>query len=121
VHLTEQLLGVSPVDPGYATWAIKPHPGDVSWILGTVSTRYGPIEADWLSHAPSSLFWLSAHTPTGTSGTIAVPATAKADVFVNGRIVCKHGRCGAYQAHFDDGDIVLTVPGGRYDIAVIRH
>ncbi len=109
VQLTEQVLGVTPVDAGYTTWSIKPHPGTLTWAQGTVPTEHGDITARWASAGP--VFTLHAETPAGTSGTIAVPATARSLVIVNGRPVP--------HPHLEDGYVQLTVPGGRHDITVI--
>ncbi|MBO3746138.1 hypothetical protein J5X84_08690 [Streptosporangiaceae bacterium NEAU-GS5] len=120
VQLTELVLGITPVDPGYATWSIAPHPGALAWAQGGVPSKYGDIGVSWLSLAPVSSFTMHADTPRGTTGTIAVPATDRALVVVNGRVVCLRGKCTAYQGHFEDGAMRLTVPGGRYDIIVTR-
>jgi hypothetical protein len=108
VQLTEQVLGITPVDAGYATWSIKPHPGSLAWAQGVVPTGHGDIAAHWLSLG--QVFALHAETPAGTSGTIAVPATARSLVLVNGRV---------QRGQVEDGYLQLTVPGGRYDIVVI--
>jgi hypothetical protein len=117
VQLTEQVLGVTPVEAGYARWSIAPHPGNLRWAEGVVPTRYGDIEARWLSLG--SGFALHAETPHGTSGTIVVPAGARAVVIVNGRIVCHRATCTAYQGRRVGESVQLTVPGGRYDILVV--
>jgi Bacterial alpha-L-rhamnosidase C-terminal domain/Bacterial alpha-L-rhamnosidase 6 hairpin glycosidase domain len=116
VQLTEQVLGVTPVGPGYATWRIKPHPGNLRWARGVVPTRYGDLVVSWSSNAGG--FRLHAETPRGTGGTIAVPATARATVTVNGRTAWDHGRGRGHEARAEDGYVLLTVPGGRYDITV---
>jgi hypothetical protein len=113
VQLTEQVLGVTPVDPGYATWTIKPHPGTLTWAQGTVPTKYGDIGVRWLSAGP--VFTLHTETPAGTAGTIAVPATVNATVLVDGRITCSRGTCTTA-----NGYLQLTLPGGRHDILVLR-
>jgi len=118
VQLTEQVLGVTPVGPGYATWNIKPHTGDLRWAQGVVPTKYGDITTNW--SAGDDVFRMHVDTPRGTTGTIAVPATDEAAVAVNGHTVCNHGRCEGYGAHAEDGYVVLTVPGGSYDITVDR-
>jgi alpha-L-rhamnosidase len=110
------VLGVTPVDPGYATWSIAPHPGDLTWAQGAVPTKYGEITVQWLSTAPA--FVLHADTPRGTTGAITVPAGPRSVVIVNGRIACARGTCTAYQGRFDGGQVHLTVPGGRYTILV---
>ncbi|MFL6140590.1 MAG: alpha-L-rhamnosidase C-terminal domain-containing protein [Labedaea sp.] len=108
VQLTEQVLGVTPVEAGYATWSIKPHPGTLSWAQGAVPTRHGDITTRWVSLGP--FFTLHTETPTGTGGTIAVPATARSLVILDGRPV---------RSRAEDGYVHLTVPGGRHDVAVI--
>jgi Bacterial alpha-L-rhamnosidase 6 hairpin glycosidase domain/Bacterial alpha-L-rhamnosidase C-terminal domain len=108
VQLTEQVLGVTPVDAGYATWSVKPHPGNVTWAQGSVPTKHGDIAVRWLSAGP--VFTLHAETPTGTGGTIAVPASDRSLVIVNGRV---------HRGQVEDGYVQLIVPGGRYDITVI--
>jgi hypothetical protein len=118
VQLTEQVLGVTPVDPGYATWSIKPHTGSLRWAKGTVPTKFGDIVTSW-SSSPEP-FTLEARTPAGTSGTIAVPVTSESVVTVNGRTVWRDGTGSAYQAKAVDGYVQLTVPGGTYKVTVQR-
>jgi hypothetical protein len=117
VQLTEQVLGITPVEAGYATWNVEPHPGTLAWAQGAVPTRYGDIAVRWWSTSP--LFALRAETPTGTNGTITVPATERSLVVVNGRIVCARGTCDAHHGHYDAGHVRLAVPGGRHDVIVI--
>jgi hypothetical protein len=119
VQLTEQVLGITPVGPGYATWAIRPHPGNLQWAQGAVPTKYGDLGVSWSSN--NAGFGLHADAPRGTSGTVAVPVTGRSVVRVNGHVVWSNGRCAGYQARVEDGYVVLTVPGGRYDITVTRH
>ncbi|HEU5469857.1 MAG TPA: alpha-L-rhamnosidase C-terminal domain-containing protein [Actinophytocola sp.] len=108
VQLTEQVLGITPVDPGYATWNIKPHPGNLFWAQGAVPTRFGDITAHWVS--TGSVFFLHTQTPANTNGTIAVPATAGSRVLIDGRPA---------RGPIDDGYLQLTVPGGRHTVIVI--
>jgi hypothetical protein len=117
VQLTEQVLGVTPADAGYAAWRIQPRPGSLTWAQGVVPTRYGDITTNWWSSALG--FVLRAQTPSGTNGTIAVPASDRSIILVNGRIVWHHGQRGTYPARAEDGYVLLTVPGGRYDVTVI--
>jgi len=45
---TEGLLGVRPLEPGYRTFAVTPHPtASVTSAKGVVPTPYGPIEVSW--------------------------------------------------------------------------
>jgi hypothetical protein len=120
VQLTEQVLGVTLVDPGYATWSIQPHPGSLGWAQGVVPTKFGDVAVSWRSNPHADWFELHAGTPAGTSGTIAVPATDQAVVLVNGQVAWDRGTSRAYQARVVDGYVQLTVPGGTYDVNVLR-
>lgn len=114
VQLTEDILGVTPVDAGYRTWNIQPHPGTLGWARGSVPTPYGDIAVSW--RATHHRFDLHATTPARTSGTIAVPATDSSVVTVNGRTAFSRGHGIAYQARYQNGYVLLTVPGGSYDV-----
>lgn len=110
VQLTQQVLGVSPVGPGYATWTIQPRPGRLAWARGVVPTRYGDISAEWTS--TGHRFDLRVTTPRTTSGTIAIPAGRHSTIRVNGRVI---------HAKVTDGYARIGVPGGGYTITVLRH
>src|SRR5262249_14776778 len=70
--LTNQLLGVLPTSPGFATWTVRPHPGSVTWAQGQVPTPHGPLTADWRNDE-SGRFTLTVSGPRGTRGSVAVP------------------------------------------------
>lgn len=41
--LSRHILGIRPVEPGFATVAIEPHLGSLEWAEGTFPTPHGPI------------------------------------------------------------------------------
>jgi hypothetical protein len=41
--LTGYVLGVQPTSPGFATFTVTPHPGDLQFARGTVPTPHGPL------------------------------------------------------------------------------
>lgn len=45
--LTRDVLGVRPTSPGYATFTVTPHPGDLASAAGTVSTPHGALRVSW--------------------------------------------------------------------------
>lgn len=69
--LTNQVLGVRPVEPGYASWRVEPHPGDLRWAEGRVPTPRGPIEVRWKQRRGGMRLYVSA--PRGTRGTVVLP------------------------------------------------
>lgn len=40
-------LGITPLTPGFKTFAVKPYPGELSHAAGTVPTPHGPIRVAW--------------------------------------------------------------------------
>jgi len=120
--LSEYVLGVSPVQPGYQTWQIKPQPGSQPWAEGQVPTPHGTIAVQWGQNAVSQQFELQAQVPASTSGTLAIPiANAQATVVVNGSTVWSNGTFHAatgISAGQSDGQYVyLTTAGGATYLA----
>ena len=70
--LSEQVLGATPVDPGYAVWQVKPHPGSLAWAQGQVPVGTGSLAVRWAQDAASQ-FHLQVVSPAGTSGEVWVP------------------------------------------------
>ena len=62
--LTTQVLGVRPTSPGFATFVVTPHPGDLQWAKGDVPTPHGTIHVSWKLSAGSPVVTVSA--PHGT-------------------------------------------------------
>lgn len=75
-ELTNELLGVAPVTPGFTRWIVAPHPGTVAWAQGQVPTPHGPIIARW--RQGSGRFALQVTIPARTGGQIVLPAAAAA-------------------------------------------
>jgi Bacterial alpha-L-rhamnosidase 6 hairpin glycosidase domain/Bacterial alpha-L-rhamnosidase C-terminal domain len=69
--LTNQVLGVYPTSPGYARYAIKPHPGKLKWAEGQVPTPHGFIKLDW-QHQDQD-FTLHLQAPPESVGTVSLP------------------------------------------------
>jgi alpha-L-rhamnosidase-like protein len=70
--LIESVLGVTPVDAGYAVWQVKPHPGSVAWAQGQVPVGTGSLAVRWAQDAAPQ-FHLQVVAPAGTSGEVWVP------------------------------------------------
>jgi alpha-L-rhamnosidase len=72
--LSKYVLGVRPLKPGFKTWLVEPQAGDLSWAEGRVPTPYGPISVRWDKNANGLV--LKLFVPTGTSGTVGLPASS---------------------------------------------
>jgi len=122
--LSGYLLGIQPVTPGYATWLVQPHPGDLAWAQGQAPTPHGAVQVAWAGQRGASQFSMSVTAPPGTSGTIAVPTYGAANpvVEVNGQVVWSGGTftaaSGIGGAHQDASYVYLTgVQPGSYTVA----
>ncbi|MFN8537617.1 MAG: alpha-L-rhamnosidase C-terminal domain-containing protein [Thermomicrobiales bacterium] len=69
--LTRGVLGVVPTGPGYASYDLAPHPGNLKWAQGRVPTPHGSIDVAW-EHA-GGRFTLQVDAPGGTVGRAQVP------------------------------------------------
>jgi alpha-L-rhamnosidase-like protein/mannosylglycerate hydrolase MGH1-like protein len=76
--LTNEVLGVRPVAPGYRRFVVEPHPGDVRWAEGRVPTPHGPIDVRWRQKAGGLQIHVDA--PRGTRGTVVLPGGDKKEI-----------------------------------------
>jgi alpha-L-rhamnosidase len=122
--LSGYVLGVQPATPGYATWLVQPHPGDLTWAEGQAPTPHGALAVSWAGESGAHQFSMSVTAPSGTSGTIAVPTYGAASpiVEVGGKVVWSNGTftatSGIGGASQDSGYVYLTgVQPGSYLVA----
>jgi hypothetical protein len=80
--LTEATVGATAVDPGYATWQVKPQPVDLQWAQGQVPTAHGPLTVKWAqdgaaqSGDANGRFHMEVTAPASTSGEVWVPLSS---------------------------------------------
>jgi len=112
-QLSEYVLGVRPIGPGYREFVVAPQFGDVEWAEGRVPTRYGPIEVEWAKkHA--GLTTVTVGTPEGATGSIELAVAARSLV----RVVSDKGVSviPVPQARA----VTITAPrGGDYEISIL--
>ncbi|MFC0552638.1 alpha-L-rhamnosidase C-terminal domain-containing protein [Planotetraspora thailandica] len=80
--LTESVLGATSVDPGYATWQVKPQPSDLGWAQGQVPTASGPLTVKWAQNTGAGKFHMEVVSPAGTGGEVWVPLASATSVSV---------------------------------------
>jgi hypothetical protein len=83
--LSEWVLGVRPLQPGYKRWLVDPQPGNLRWAQGQVPTPRGPIVARW--QRGDGWFRLTVAAPGATAGDVVVPAAAADEIAMDGRVV----------------------------------
>lgn len=99
-YLSTTVLGIRPLTPAFARFAVAPQVSGLDWAEGSVPTPFGRIQASWRLTAPSS-FSMATVVPSGTTGIISLPRQTGDRVSVNGTVVWQAGRA------------VGTVPGFR--------
>jgi len=93
--LTESVLGATPVDAGYTTWQVKPHPGTLAWTQGQVPTAHGPLAVRWAQD--TGQFHLQVVAPAGTGGEVWVPSAGASSALTPGATFLR--RTGNYDVY----------------------
>lgn len=81
--LTNKVVGIEPTSPGFATYDVVPHAGNLAWANGTMPTPHGNIVVGWT--ATSTTLSVSVTAPSGTVGRYGVPVGAR--VLLDGVVV----------------------------------
>jgi len=71
VALYQMILGVQPTAPGFAAYELRPQPGDLRRVSGTVFTPRGEIR---VSIEDGRLDWVS---PGGVEAVLVLPGGAR--------------------------------------------
>ncbi|MGY0021772.1 alpha-L-rhamnosidase-related protein [Streptomyces sp. YJ-C3] len=118
--LTHQLLGARPTAPGYATWLVRPNPGDVDWAQGELPTPHGPLGVEW-ENARSN-FTVTVRVPRGTRGSLALPGEPGRLTVRQGRTVLWDGRRAAHRTvDVADGRVRVSSLGtGTHTFTAVR-
>jgi len=106
--LTEEILGIKPTTPGFATFSVKPQiPTEVGWVKGTVPTPQGIVEL--LCDTKTGNMILT--VPLKTSASVGIPKTGKtiSYILVNGKKI---------NPVKEDNDFyyIGELPAGHYNI-----
>ncbi|MBI3921497.1 MAG: family 78 glycoside hydrolase catalytic domain [Armatimonadetes bacterium] len=67
--LQRYLLGIRPLEPGFATFTLKPQPLGVLWAKGEVPTPHGCIAIEWYADDEGTLL-ASVEIPQGTAAVL---------------------------------------------------
>lgn len=108
--LPQKVLGIEPTGDGWKTFTVKPHPGDLKWARGTISTVAGNITAAWEKSAGNH-FNLTLTVPRETLATVYLPSTNLTTVKINGKALAENPEINARQA--PGGWIVLPLGPAR--------
>jgi hypothetical protein len=76
--LSQHVLGVQPLEPGYAKVRVAPKRGTLKWAKGTVPTPLGLVRCSWKKDA--NLFELSVDAPAGVEIRAELPVDGSIEI-----------------------------------------
>ncbi len=80
--LSTYVLGIQPLEPGFAKVRITPQPGGLKWAHGRVPTPRGPVTCDW--RLDGKRFALKLWLPPRTPAVVELPVRGKVEI-IDGR------------------------------------
>ena len=86
--LSKYILGITAVEPGFSKASIIPHPGDLDWAKGKVTTKYGPIKVSWEKTLNS--FSENLSFPRKIKGIVALPKPLSR-IYINKKLIWNKG------------------------------
>jgi len=109
--LPAHVLGVRPLEPGFARILIEPRHGGLPWAKGCVPTPHGLCSVNWTRN--DGEFHLSVNIPEGCTARVSLPALGTHETLcIDGAPVAPH-RAG--------NKIHCDVPAGRHGIVHTRQ
>ncbi|NQT85448.1 hypothetical protein HQ560_01705, partial [bacterium] len=104
--LPAHVLGVQPLEPGFAKVLVEPRPADLAWAAGEVPTPQGLVGVTWTRNAEE--FRMSLRLPSTCPARVSLPwAGPHARVLVDG---------GAAATAMEGGRVVFDVGPGEHEI-----
>jgi hypothetical protein len=116
--LTFYVLGIDPDPSGGSTYSIVPHPGDLTYVEGQLTTPSGVVTESWDRDTSTGTFRQHFSAPDGTVRTVGAPTFGQTtNVWVDGHLVWDGARAFAYDAHTDGAYVYLDgIPSGSHDV-----
>jgi len=108
--LPRKVLGIEPLEPGFAKILIQPRPGTLTWAEGHVPSKAGRIAVRFDQDASS--FHLKVDIPNGTTARVGVPKGAGGSLSLDGKPV-KATESGGHL-------FVDPVPAGKHELRLSR-
>ena len=106
--LPRKVLGVEPLEPGYARFRIRPQLGGLAWAEGRVPTPRGPIVVR--GEVTARRFTLTVEIPPDSTASLELPAPRGAQTTLDGQAV---------KPLEQDGRLILARVGpGRHVVVV---
>ncbi len=87
-HFFSNILGLTPIAPGFTALRIVPHPGDLAWAKGSAYTSQGPVHISW--NQSMGKFTLDVRFPEHCVADVEFPLGFEhGTITINGNIVAQ--------------------------------
>lgn len=122
--LSERILGIRPLEPGYASYLIEPHPAGLSSAQGAVPTPRGLVEVSWRDD--DTQFAMELSLPLGKGPTVSLPRSGEGDrVSLDGELIFEEGKAIANPkvegARADEKHLSFELKdGGKYQLVLAK-
>jgi hypothetical protein len=104
--LSQHVLGVQPLQPGYEAVRIAPQPGGLAWAHGRVPTPHGPVVVHWEQKDGS--FFMDVSLPGKVPARLELPGDGPVETYQGVTREVARG----------DGRVILVVQGERIVVRV---
>lgn len=123
-QLSERVLGVMPLKPGYEEVGIQPTLCGLHWAKGRVPTPHGMVRVSWKN--AHNRFSMNVSIPPKLTGVVRIPSAPSGDhatVFINGKIAWRNGESrhtasGIKEIRYENGAFIVDVIGGEFSFEV---
>jgi alpha-L-rhamnosidase len=106
--LPAHVLGVQPLEPGFARILVQPQTGDLAWARGSAPTPHGPVQVEW--QRSESRFHLMVNLPRPGRLVLPLPNQHRPRVLLNGHL---------QPTATAPGGPVLEVAAGKHQVDII--
>lgn len=83
--LSRHVLGVTPLEPGWRRFSVRPQPSGLSHARGTVPTPGGDIEIRWETQTPGGPLRIALTVPPGNEAHVVLPGEQMPRVLAAGK------------------------------------
>jgi len=122
--LSERVLGVRPLEPGYASYLIEPHPAGLSSAQGAVPSPRGLVAVSWKDD--DAQFAMELSLPLGRGPAVSLPRNGEGGrVFLDGELIFEQGKAIANPriegAHAEQNYLSFELKdGGSYKLVLTK-
>jgi len=110
--LSSAVLGVRPLEPGFARCRIEPRLGVLAWAKGTVPTPFGDVRVSWEQPVEGGLHF-EIEIPDNMPTELVLPRPdGRVDLIINGRTIVVGDQPSQPDIRFEGATLCVPLSGG---------